>query len=103
MALVNAGGEGKLKRVDRVNSSKWFLAFVIGTCVLLVVPFATGLTAYWTREQMALLASRNIFAVAGILAGAIAVMSPPRLPLSLWLLLSLMAVRIADSVARGHG
>lgn len=61
------------------------------------------MTAYWAREQIALLASRNIFAIAGILAAAIAIISPPRLPLSVWLLLSLMAVRTIDSFARGHG
>jgi O-antigen ligase len=92
-----------LKTVDRANSSKLFLTLVIGTCVLLVVPFASGMTNYWTRQQIALLASSNIFAVAGILAGAIAVMSPPRFPLSLWLLILLMAVRAVDSFARGHG
>jgi O-antigen ligase len=89
--------------VDRVNSSRWFLALVIGSCVLLVVPFASGMTNYWTRQQIALLASSNIFGAAAILAGVIAVMSPPRLPASLWLLLLFMIVRSVDAFARGHG
>jgi len=61
------------------------------------------MTNYWTRQQIELLASRNIFAVAGILAGVIAIMSPPRLSPSLCLLLLLMAVRAIDSFARGYG
>src|SRR4051812_18679590 len=92
-----------MKTASQNKQSKLFLVLVIGTCVLLVVPFASGMTNYWTREQITLLASSNIFAVAGILAGAIAIMSPPRLSLSLWLLLLLMAVRTVDSFARGHG
>jgi O-antigen ligase len=90
--------------VERVNTSRWFVALVIGTCVLLVVPFASGMTNYWTRQQIALLASQNIFAVAGILAAGIAFLSPPRLSSpSLWVLLLLMAVRTVDSFARGQG
>ncbi|HEY6227757.1 MAG TPA: hypothetical protein VI282_11605 [Verrucomicrobiae bacterium] len=92
-----------MKTVDQANPSRLFLTLVIGACTLLVVPYATGLATYWSQTNMALLAPRNILAVGGLVAAAVAVMARPRLSLSLWLLLALMTVRLVDAFARGHG
>jgi hypothetical protein len=92
-----------MKAVDQTNPSKLFLALVIATCVLLVVPYATGLANYWFQTNLRLLAPRNILAASGMMAAAVAIMARPRLSLSLSLLLALLAVRIVDAFARGHG
>jgi O-antigen ligase len=92
-----------MKTVEEENPSRSFLALVIGACVLLVVPYATGLANYWSQTNVGLLAPRNILAASGMMAGAAAIMARPRLPTSLWLLLALMAVRLVDAFVRGHG
>lgn len=101
--FINGSSESQMKTVERANLPKLLSIVVVATCVLLVVPYATGLATYWSLQGPAMLAARNILAATGLLAAAVAMKVRPRLSLSLWLLLALMCLRLLDSAMRGHG